>query len=65
MSALKMNHLCGSGCLDDVRVALQKLPWVGVISIPDEASAARPGEQHGRKRRQQLLQLVDVTVKAI
>ena len=60
--SLLITHLCCSGCLDDVRAALQKLPWVGTISIPDEA--ALPGQENStEKEGQNYAGWVDVTIK--
>ncbi len=58
--SLKMNHLCCSGCLDDVKVALKDLPWVGTISIPDEASLP---DQSNTQEKDTYAGYVDVTVK--
>lgn len=60
--SLKMNHLCCSGCLDDVKQALKGLPWVGVISIPDEASLP---DQSNTQEKDTYAGYVDVTVKDI
>ena len=38
---LKMNHLCCSGCLDDLRAALQPLTWADKIDLDKNA----PGGQ--------------------
>jgi len=60
--SLKMNHLCCSGCLDDVKAALKDLPWVGTISIPDEASLP---DQSNTQEKDTYAGYVDVTVKDI
>ena len=60
--SLKLNHLCCSGCLDDVKAALKDLPWVGTISIPDEASLP---DQSNTQEKDTYAGYVDVTVKDI
>ena len=39
--SLWVNHLCCSGCLDDLRVALQPLTWVDKVELDKETLARR------------------------
>jgi hypothetical protein len=41
---LRMNHLCCSGCLDDLRAALQPLTWADKVELDKAALGA--GNQH-------------------
>jgi len=41
---LKVNHLCCSGCLDDLQAALQPLTWVDKVEL--DKSALMVGNQH-------------------
>jgi hypothetical protein len=45
---LKMNHLCCSGCLDDLRAALQPLTWADKVELDKSAQVA------GNQREQAL-----------
>jgi len=47
---LRMNHLCCSGCLDDLRAALQPLTWADKVEL--DKSALAPGS--GNQREQAL-----------
>jgi hypothetical protein len=37
---LRVNHLCCSGCLDDLQAALQPLTWVDKVMTPSSTSAS-------------------------
>jgi hypothetical protein len=41
---LRVNHLCCSGCLDDMQAALQPLTWVDKVEF--DKSALMAGNQH-------------------
>jgi hypothetical protein len=41
---LRVNHLCCSGCLDDLQAALQPLTWVDKVEL--DKSALMAGNQH-------------------
>ncbi len=54
--SLRINHLCCSGCLDDVKKALQSLPWLkdapmtvreGSLKSQEEAEVAGPASDYG------------------
>ena len=54
--ALRINHLCCTGCLDDVKKALQTLPWLqdvpmsvraGDLRSQEEADVAGPASDYG------------------
>ena len=54
--ALRINHLCCTGCLDDVKKALQTLPWLkdaamsvreGSLKTQEEAEVAGPAADYG------------------
>jgi hypothetical protein len=42
---LRMNHLCCSGCLDDLRAALQPLTWADKVELDKSALAPAAGNQ--------------------
>lgn len=53
---LRINHLCCTGCLDDVKKALQALPWLkdapmkvreGSLKTQEEAEVAGPASDYG------------------
>lgn len=54
--ALRINHLCCTGCLDDVKKALQALPWLkdaamnirdGSLKTQEQAEVAGPASDYG------------------
>ena len=54
--SLRINHLCCTGCLDDVKKALQTLPWLkdapmtvreGSLKTQEEAEVAGPAADYG------------------
>jgi hypothetical protein len=54
--ALRVNHLCCTGCLDDTKKALQALPWLqdapmsireGSLKTQEEAEVAGPAADYG------------------
>ena len=54
--ALRINHLCCTGCLDDVKKALQTLPWLkdapmnvreGSLKTQEQAEVAGPAADYG------------------
>jgi hypothetical protein len=54
--ALRINHLCCTGCLDDVKKALQSLPWLkdapmsvreGSLKTQEQAEVAGPAADYG------------------
>jgi hypothetical protein len=42
---LRVNHLCCSGCLDDLREALQRLTWADKVELDKSALARGAGSQ--------------------
>ena len=42
---LRMNHLCCSGCLDDLRAALRPLTWADKVELDKSALAREAGNQ--------------------
>jgi hypothetical protein len=42
---LRVNHLCCSGCLDDLREALQRLTWADKVELDKSALARGAGNQ--------------------
>lgn len=63
--ALLMNHMCCSGCLNDLRQALRELPWVGSVHRVKEAPPEEDESHEGAEREGAWVNLESLDVERI
>ena len=60
---LKVNHLCCSGCLDDLRAALQPLTWADKVEL-DKSALARGADKQREQALNDFSNRVRIEIKA-